>query len=68
MHADAQDKALVFQADANTSLLAAIRQVPAPHNMFEKSKIVMHSKASRTDCRHEGVGNIYAGSCGSGKV
>ncbi len=27
--ADAQDKALVFQADANTSLLDAIRQVPA---------------------------------------
>lgn len=33
MYADAQDKALIFQADAETSLLGAIRQVP---NMVTK--------------------------------
>lgn len=28
LYTDAQDKALIFQADAETSLLGAIRQVP----------------------------------------
>ena len=42
MLADAQDKALIFQADANTSLLGAIRQVPAPYSASEDCKIVVY--------------------------
>lgn len=36
LDADAQDKALIFQADAETSLLGAIRQVP---NMVTKLQL-----------------------------
>lgn len=38
MYADAQDKALIFQADAETSLLGAIRQVP---NMVTSSNFAL---------------------------
>lgn len=45
MYTDAQDKALIFQADAETSLLGAIRQVPnlAPEHCTSSSALqAMH--------------------------
>lgn len=64
---DAQDKALIFQADAKTSLLGAIRQVTGPvpcNHILTYSRHTLCIKALTQQCKSATVTSLDA-SCAS---